>query len=179
MSKQKTAEEARVEIREMLARVDKERPDPAAVAKLKQMLDAAPSLLDTLGNLALVTESNLLSRSFANANSTRIAVTKYLETMRDDLGYGDADPLQRSLIAHVCMCWARLYDCELRYHMVMGESPSTTLALYWERKLSMNQRRYLRACESLARVRRLLAKPEPKPDRTAFNLLLAQQIGKR
>jgi len=163
----------------MLARVDKERPDPAAVAKLKQMLDAAPSLLDTLGNLALVTESNLLSRSFANANSTRIAVTKYLETMRDDLGYGDADPLQRSLIAHVCMCWARLYDCELRYHMVMGESPSTTLALYWERKLSMNQRRYLRACESLARVRRLLAKPEPKPDRTAFNLLLAQQIGKR
>lgn len=67
----------------------------------------------------------------------------------------DANALERSLIQHVVLCWLRLHDCELRYHTMMGSEPTIAQANYWEKKLSANQARYLRAVETLARVRKL------------------------
>ncbi len=99
-----------------------------------------------------------------------------LRHMRDQLGYDDANELERSLIQHVVMCWIRLHDTELRYSATMTDSPTIAQAMYWERKLSMNQRRYLKSCETLAKVRRLLVKPE-RPTNPAFNLLMRQQLG--
>jgi hypothetical protein len=72
------------------------------------------------------------------------------------MGYDHSSHLERLLIDHIVLCWLRLYDTELRYEAALKEGMSLTLGTYWERKLSSNQHRYLRAVESLARMRKLM-----------------------
>lgn len=68
------------------------------------------------------------------------------------------------------MCWMGLNDCELNYTANAGQGRE--IAGFWEKKLTASQRRYLRAVETLARVRKL-AKSERNP---AFDALLRQQL---
>lgn len=165
-------------IGELMAAVDKERPDPAALVNLRTYLLENPAISDALGNLVCIAEQNVVTRSFSTT-SLKTAIMLELEKMRDGLGYEDAEPLERSLIAHVVMCWLRLGDCELRYHTAMGNNPSISQVNFWERKLSENQRRYLRACETLTRVRKLEKETESvrRPQSPAFKVLLQQQLG--
>ncbi len=78
-----------------------------------------------------------------------------LEAMRSDLGYASASPLERLLIQQVTLCWLNLNAVEYKHSNVMQQSITLTLGIYWEKRLSAAQRRFTRACESLARVRRL------------------------
>ncbi len=78
-----------------------------------------------------------------------------LKSMRADLGYAESSALERLLIQHVSFCWLNLNLTEYRHTNVMKQSISLACGIYWERRLTMAQRRFTRACESLARVRRL------------------------
>jgi hypothetical protein len=49
-----------------------------------------------------------------------------------------------------------LQEVEAGYSSAMARSIPLSLADYWDRHLAAAQRRYLRACETLARTRRLL-----------------------
>jgi hypothetical protein len=76
--------------------------------------------------------------------------------MEQELGYASATPLEQMLIKHIVLCYVRLTDTEWAY-----EAPPTNGALtlaqaqWWERKLAFAQTRYLRAVETLARIRKL------------------------
>jgi len=59
------------------------------------------------------------------------------------------------LIQQVTLCWLNLNLTEYRHINIMKQSITFTLGLYWEKRLTMAQRRFTKACESLARVRRL------------------------
>lgn len=141
-------------LKELVRAVDKKDPAPGSVGELRNYFLANPNVCDAIGNLSTMTMMSVIMRSFPAA-STRTAIDARLTLMRDELGYDTAGALERSLIQHVVLCWLRLHDCELRYHMMMGDNPTTNQALYWEKKLTANQNRYLKACETLAKVRRL------------------------
>ena len=53
------------------------------------------------------------------------------------------------------LCWLRLQLIEQQYSGVQAGNMTLPQGDYWERRLSAAQRRYLRAVETLARVRRL------------------------
>lgn len=141
-------------LRELVRAVDKKDPAPGSVGELRNYFLAHPNVCDAIGNLSTMTTMSVIMRSFPAA-STRTAIDTRLDLMRDELGYENANALERSLIQHVVLCWLRLHDCELRYHTMMGSEPTIAQANYWEKKLSANQARYLRAVETLARVRKL------------------------
>ena len=145
------------QLAKLLREVDKSNPVPGAVSKLANHLAEHPRHAELLGELSDLTLRNITERSFTQP-WIRTAIHVQLEHMRADLGYESANALERSLIKHIVLCWLRLHDCELRYHMAMDDNPTMQEALYWEKKLSSNQRRYLRATETLARVRRLNVK---------------------
>jgi len=63
--------------------------------------------------------------------------------------------LEQLLIQHAALCWLRLTLAELSYSSSMKGSITLTLGLYLEKRLSMAQKRFTRACETLARVRKL------------------------
>ena len=78
-----------------------------------------------------------------------------LQVMKKDLGNEGAPMLEQLLIQHAALCWLRLTLVELSYTSSMKGSITLTLGLYMEKRLTMAQRRFTRACETLTRVRRL------------------------
>jgi len=78
-----------------------------------------------------------------------------LKAMRNDLGYAESSPLERLLIQQVRLCWPNLNLTEYRHTNVMKQSISFACGLYWEKRLTAAQRCFTRACETLARVKRL------------------------
>jgi hypothetical protein len=80
---------------------------------------------------------------------------RQLEDLRATLGYDVSPPLERTLIEHLSLCWLRLNLMELRYDAVMASNTTFKHVEHTERRLSEAQKRYTRACEALARVRKL------------------------
>jgi hypothetical protein len=166
-----TAEPVEESLFSILVATNKEKPAPADVAKLTQHLAKYPDHCARLGDLSIQTEMRLIDNNFKDSKATIISLNKYCAKMRVDMGYQAASMLERPLIDCVVLTWLRWQVCELRYE-ANTQGVSLAMADYWERKLSATQKRYLRAVEALARVRRLLKEPKSP----AFNLLLAQQI---
>ncbi len=140
---------------DVVAKAEKGKATPAEVAMLRERLEASPDLWRACGDLGKIA-TNALIDGIAGKNamlceSLHVGFT----VMCKDLGADAAPALERLLIAHVAMCWLRLQQAEYHYSKQQGESVTLALAEYRERKLTTAQHRYLRACESLARVRRL------------------------
>ena len=145
----------------LLRATDKEKPAPSDIVKLRDYLVQYPEFAQVTGDLAYQAKIQILDNAMPKLRGTAICVESVYDAMRADMGYEDASAVERSLIEHVCLCWLRLYATELRYEVNMKNA---TLAQgeYWEKKLSANQRRYLRAVEALARIRKL-QQPAPNP----------------
>ena len=133
------------------------KPKPEAVTAFRKYLDAHPELWRVAGDLTRAAQDNILDALFGEEwQAIILSVKKGAELKRAELGYSEAPALEQLLIEHLITCWLHLQEIELRYINVTKESITLTLGDYWERRLSAAQRRYLRACETLARVRRLL-----------------------
>lgn len=154
----------------VLDATDKEKPKPAELAQLRQFLTDRPELAAYTGDLAAQAMVQVLGNAYPARSGTRICVETFLMQMRDELGYEQAAAVERSLIEHVCLCWLRLHVTELRYEQNMQDSLTLSQGEYWEKKLSANQRRYLRAVETLAKVRKLM-----QPAATPLTMMLVKQ----
>jgi len=81
--------------------------------------------------------------------------------------------LEQMLIEEVLLCWLRLIIWEYKLTELDIEGMTLTKAEFWDKRLSGAQRRYLRACETLARVRRLTR------NNPALQVNIAAQDGKQ
>ena len=151
------------ELLDILKATNKEKPAKADLQRLEDYFMQQPTAVAKLGNLANQVQIQIVDHTFKNSAATAISVESYMADMRLDMGWDAASLVERGLIDHVVLTWLRLCVAELRYEALMN-SNSLNLAQgeYWEKKLSANQRRYLRAVETLARVRRLMKDP-PNP----------------
>jgi len=147
-------EETLDQIRAVIKRVDREKPDPEAVEELRRMMRLTPVLARLLYNVAEVNNDKVI-RSIVAQPLAREALAARVEAMRDDLGYAEAPELERGLIEHVVMCWLRVQRVELSYTHAQNAEMTLPMADWWERKLTAAHGRYIRAVESLARVRRM------------------------
>lgn len=104
------------------------------------MMQARQAYINSLNASALVKET----------------ITLHIETMKKDLASDDNSRLISLLIDQVAFCWLRLSIVEQHYTNVIQESHTLTMGIYWEKQLNGAQKRYQKACESLARVRKLI-----------------------
>lgn len=141
------------EFRATIKTVDAKQPDPAAVEKLKQFIVDFPHLTDLVDLYAMTLER--IATRLGGGQSTNIMLQATFEKLKREYGEA-ATPLERVLVDHINMCGARLADVEWRYES-NATSGKLTLAQadFWERQLNHAQHRYLKAVETLARVRKL------------------------
>lgn len=144
------------QFRSLLVKANKEHPRPANVKALYDLLykNKGMELWKVMGMGALA-EHAALEGIFGKRQGLRECWKQRLQSLRSDLGYASAPPLERLLIQHITLCWLNLNVTEFRHTQIMRKSFTLTLGIYWEKRLSAAQRRFTRACESLARVRRL------------------------
>jgi len=140
---------------ELMAVVGENKRDlrKAEMLELRRLLSEMPDLWHDF-SLA-----RMAAMSAVEADSNHTVMKEFLMAnyngMRRELGYAQATWLEKPLIEHVALCWWRLQALEQRYSRVMSESIPLTLGQYWEKRLSAAQRRYLRACTTLARIRKM------------------------
>jgi hypothetical protein len=77
------------------------------------------------------------------------------DRLRGEMGYAEAPALERTLIEAAVLCWIRLAAMELHYSGVLASNTTFKHVEHTERRLTEAQKRFNRACEALARVRRL------------------------
>jgi hypothetical protein len=124
------------------------------VAALEQLFEDS-SILWKAASLAHNAAFGAIEIESGDRDGIRVAMRANYLGVRRELGSNDASPMERLLIDHVALCWLRLQTLEQRYSRVMSESIILTLGQYWEKRLSAAQRRYLRACTTLARIRKM------------------------
>ena len=129
-------------------------PNAEDVAAVEQLLKDTPGLWKevSLAHIAAI----VAIETESDRDDVRVAMKANYYGVRRELGVKDASPMERLLIDHVALCWFRLQTLEQRYSRMMSKSISLSQGQYWERRLNAAQQRYLRACETLARVRKLI-----------------------
>jgi len=89
--------------------------------------------------------------------------------LKKTLAYDEASPLAKLAIDEIALAWLRLYSVQHQHTSATHDSGSgirPPVAEFWDRRLEYAQRRYLRAVESLARIRKLERRLPP----VIFNL---------
>ena len=150
------SEEIRTQFRALLDKTNKEHPNPKDLRALSDMLSGNRKLelwRDVLsaGHLA---EIRVIENAHATAGLKECWKHR-LQVLKRDLGYDEAPLLEKLLIQQAALCWLKLNLVELSYSGTMAQSITLTLGMYWEKRLSAAQKRFTRACETLARVRKL------------------------
>jgi len=140
------------ELRALLKRCDGKRPKAEDLAVLRQVL-ALPDMWRAY-DLADQAAERVIGTMEGSA-FVKEAMRANYDGKRRELSLPTDGPLERSLVEHVALCWMRL-QVEEQYYTRKG-TISRTVAQgdYDDRHLAAAQRRYLRAVETLARVRRL------------------------
>ena len=137
---------------DLIQRCDRENPVREDVDKLRQLL-SQPDIWRA-SHLSHTTALEAIEKTNSTQGTRAILRASY-SGLCQDLGITDAPPLEKALISHVALCWLRLQVIEKQYSGMQAGSMTLSQGDYWERRLSAAQRRYLRAVETLARVRRL------------------------
>jgi hypothetical protein len=126
------------------------------------MLPPSQRLLAAQSGMTPVKASNVTLQEVAliiaqsgQPETVRAATRLDMDSIKAGLGYDSAPELERLLIDHIALCWFRVGEAEAAYSGAVHFSESAAKAAYAEKRLSACVLRYTRACEALARVRRL------------------------
>ena len=135
---------------------DTDTPSAATRKKLDDFLKSEPAMWRAAGDMVEQAARHLLAAASGTSYAVKASMTKGWEQLPVDLAHPGDGELERLLIQQIAMAWLHLGYVQYQYS-VMTTSADTTIKRgeYWERRLSAAQRRYLRATETLARVRRL------------------------
>lgn len=162
------------ELGKLLIATDMEKPTKADKEKLHDYIaEHGRAELAKIGDISELASDQIILRMFSNNYGFTLAVGAHVLKIKTELGYDSASALERLLIDNIALCWLRQHDTELRYEMLLKDNPTITQADHWQRRLTLTQHRYIRAVESLAKVRRLLKEPQSP----MVAVLLKQQLG--
>lgn len=142
----------------LLDTVNSSKPTKAQLAELRAALRTAPALVEELGAMGNQIK-HMIAEGLTGQPGLHITVKAKADAMAKDLGAEGASPLEKLLIDQVVVAWLRWVQAELTYQQIFqGQGVSLQRASYLEKRLTATHGRYLRSIESLARVRRLLAR---------------------
>lgn len=157
----------------------KDEPSAEARAYIDAMLDREPDTWRQHGDLNAEAFDRAF-RGFWLGYYTKASVRKGAELLRQEMGIEEATPAERILIEHAVMCHVRLGMIEHLYSR--NTSGRMDVTEHYEKRLTLAQRRFTRAVETLARVRALLARAEVARDaaersKVGRGLTLARKAG--
>jgi len=144
------------ELKAIVDRTDRDNPSKKDLTELRRMLDKYPEMWRIGGDMARQAVAHLVKEGIKGTAFLKESLSKGLPAIRTNLGYNDVPEIERLLIEQVALCWLRLNLMEYRYTALRNEGGMTIdQANFLEKRLNYAQRRFLRACEVLARVRRI------------------------
>ncbi len=142
------------EVHDLLWRTNKKKPAKKDTEAMRAALREYPGLWRGTGDLARQTQYQIIDKVDANA-LVKASLHQGIREMRREMGYATAPPLEKLLIEQVLLTWLDYHRTQYQYEGHLQLSIPTAHRDYWDRHINAAQRRYLRAIETLARVRKL------------------------
>ena len=136
-------------------------------AELERIYDQIPDIAQAVADRTLRAERGILAWWPDIGSAPKL----YLDKMRENLGYDVSGGLECLLIDQIVVCWLRLQQAELIRTDKDREGVGISASRYFDRRLEVANKTFLRACKTLAQVQRLL-----KRDTTQINILAQQQV---
>ena len=143
------------ELLELIGKCYQENPDKKDLQELRGYLEGKPNLFRAVIDFAKIVQDKLIE-DIIHQPAGQVGIEAQVNNVRIEMAYEDSSVLERLLIDNIINCWLRLQWVEIQ---LSGQSNKDQMSIrvveYWEKRLSASQRRYLRVCETLARVRKL------------------------
>lgn len=144
------------QFRDLYDRANKQGPAAGlAGERLRELLRANPDarLWERIAGPLSVAQTFALGQSAGITPGVQACWEERLKDIRKDLAGENPSEVERLLAQHAALCWLRLAEVEILYSSKLGNQHTLTVGAYYEKRLSMAQRRFTRACETLERVR--------------------------
>ena len=141
----------------IMKRVNTAKPTAADRAEFARVLAENPAAWRAAGDVMEHTAQALIDDLGGdNSYFVRESLATGWARLAVDLARPGDGELERLLVQQVALCWLKLAYTEYQHRHVLTNGKATIAqGDFWERRLSAAQRRYVRAAEALARVRRL------------------------
>lgn len=154
----------------LIERIDKDDPKPEDLKVLSEEMDAKPQLFLSIGNLQQNVFSEIL-RETINSNFTQTCAERYIQEMKSGLGYQDSTFVEKMLIDEIVMRWLRLQNVEIVHKKTTWQGHTSEQGKYVDKRLDTAQKQFLRAINTLAKVRKMIAQTQMKGAEMFKNLL--------
>jgi hypothetical protein len=147
-------------------------PDPQDVNRLRQLAVKMPEDLFPACLQTQTIRNHLIGKMSSGASQAFMLAE--MDRLKQDFEYTASPPLEQLLIDHILTLRLRLLHSEMMYNDTVLDKPVTfAMGAYRDKLLTTAQTRYLKAVETLAKVRRL-ARNTP-----ALQINIAQDGGKQ
>lgn len=122
----------------------------------KAMLKEAPGIVKAI-DIVPQTIRQTIDKMAGPDQSAVIAWKEKTKQLKSEMGYEEGSLIEQLVIEQIVLCRLRLYWVEYLLSVEVDKVSAGTVE-HWEKRVSANQRRYLRAIETLARVRKLASR---------------------
>lgn len=146
---------------ELFSKTNKHAPKAQDLAALRLMLRKHKELELWRSFIGVdeVAAAHLLSKQRPSP-AFALCWQEQMNTLRDELGHKEASSIEQLLISHAVLCWLQLNFLELQYtEVIAGQVEGMTIARasFWDKRLTLAQKRFTRATDALTRTRAMLA----------------------
>jgi len=143
------------EFRELISKIDKRNPDPEDVRKAEDLVRSNHHLWKIGMGIAGSTLKMFLDK-ITTSKSEQLLLEAEALSLKESLGYSSCNTIEKLAIEQIMFCWAGMNYMEIKVSAIMvnGEY-DRQCGEYWQNTLTRYQNRYLKAIETLARIRKL------------------------
>ncbi len=135
---------------------DQKHPGADDLRRLREQIITTPESWPLFFPGATDSNRETIIKKLYGTDFMRTLALAEMDILKLEMGYDHAPVLERMHIDHVLTAWLRLRDAEIQFtHCMSGESVSTAAAQFRQDFLESAQTRFLRASESLEKIRRL------------------------
>ena len=160
------------EFLDIVEKAYKKKPSQKDLDELRKWINNYPELWKAVFDTAHVIEENFI-RKMVDEKASIIGMQKNTDEIRDGMEYRKASIMEKMLIDNLVISWLSVQYCNYQLITRMNREEKIVILEFWERRLSMSQRRYLHSCETLAKVRRLMS------EKPAVQVNIATQGGQQ
>lgn len=147
-------------MRSLAERTDKPNPKESDLAELRKELEAVPNFEETFDNLTQLMTTEIL-RGFTGKSAFHYEIAaRQIDGMKKELGYQLSTFIEKMLIDEVVMRWLRLQVMDNDHKSATYREHSFREGLYYDKRLHLAQKRYLKAIETLTKVRKMLVETQ-------------------
>lgn len=105
-----------------------------------------------MGDLAAINQKAMIEKT-VKEKTAQLAIVEGCNRMREGLGFSHASVLEKMLINEIVLCWLNL-----QYMQYQATTQPARHLDFWDKRVNAAQMRFLRANESLARIRKMAQK---------------------